>query len=204
MQNVPFTSFPWKRNILALLSLTVILYSGYQLSNRFHVTEPKYLPITALDKAIPFYLWTVWPYFLLVLLAFLPVSIRNATIFWRAMIAFIVAVSINIIVWLLFPTVYHRPQMPNVDGFTTFAYHWLCSIDTPANCLPSGHITSPAIGCWALAKAYPKYRILVWLLFSLLSITILTTKQHYVLDLPAGLFTAYIGIWLSTFVYHKI
>ena len=204
MQNEPSLPFPWKRNILALFILTVILYSGYQLSNRFHITAPRYLPLTTLDDAIPFYLWTVWPYFLLVLLAFLPVSIRDTTIFWRTMIAFTVAVCTNISIWLLFPTIYHRPQMPIGNDFTTFAYHWLCSIDTPANCLPSGHITSPTIGCWALATAHPKYRKLIWTTFALLSVTILTTKQHYVIDLPAGLLTGFIGIWLSNSIYQKI
>jgi len=203
MQQQPSSAFPWKRNILAILALTVILYSGYQLSNRVHITAPGYLPLTALDQAIPFLLWTVWPYFVLVLLAFLPVGIRDTTIFWRAMIAYTVAISINISIWLLFPTVYDRPQMPDGSGLTRFAYHWLCSIDTPANCLPSGHITSPAIGCWALSKACPKYRAPLWLIFAFLSITILTTKQHYAIDLPAGLMTAFIGIWCSKAIYHR-
>lgn len=196
--------FPWRRNVIAIFLLTVILYSGYQLSNCFHITEPFYLPLTALDCAIPFSLWSVWPYFLLVLLAFLPLSIRNATLFWRTMIAFTVAVSINIGIWILFPTIYPRPITPEGNGLTIFAYNWLCSIDTPANCLPSGHITSPAIGCWAMSKAYPKFRVFIWSIFSLLSITILTTKQHYVFDLPGGLLTGFIGIWSSNFLYHKI
>jgi hypothetical protein len=197
------SAFPWKRNILAILALTVILYSGYQLSNRFHITAPQYLPLSALDQAIPFLLWTVWPYFLLVLLAFLPLGIRDTAIFWRAMIAYTVAITINISIWLLFPTVYARPQMPDGSSFTRFAYHWLCSIDTPANCLPSGHITSPAIGCWALSAAAPKYRTRIWTAFLLLSVTILTTKQHYVVDLPAGLLTAFIGIRSSKGLYRK-
>ena len=204
MNAKPTLPFPWKRNIAGLLVLTVVLYSGYQLSNHFHITVPRYLPLTALDQAIPFYLWTVWPYFLLVLLSSLPAGIRDASLFWRTLIAFTVAVSLNIAVWVLFPTVYHRPQMPEGTDLTTAAYRWLCSIDTPANCLPSGHITSPAVGCWALAKAYPRYRLLVWSLFALLSITILTTKQHYAVDLPAGLLTGFMGIWASKAVYAKL
>lgn len=197
------TPFPWKRNILALFGLAVVLYSGYQLSNRFHLTEPHYLPLTALDYAIPFALWTVWPYFALVLLAFLPVGIGDTPLFWRTLIAFSVALTLNIAVWILFPTVYDRPPMPDGNDLTTFAYRWLCSIDTPANCLPSGHITSPAIGCWAIAKVYPRYRYLIWAVFALLSVTILTTKQHYIYDLPAGLLTAWIGIRASGPLYAR-
>ena len=204
MESKSADSFPWKRNIGAILALTVILYSGYQLSNRFHVFVPRYLPLTSLDQEIPFWIWTVWPYFVLVLLAYLPVCIRDSSIFWRTMIAFTIAISINISVWIFFPTVYHRPQMPDNQNFTTFAYRWLCSIDTPANCLPSGHITSPMIGCWAFSTAHPRYRLLIWTIFSLLSITILTTKQHYAVDLPAGLLTGAIGIWLSKIVYYKL
>jgi hypothetical protein len=177
---------PWGRNALTLLPLTTLLYVGYQLSNRIHLVEPFPLSLTAIDRAIPFLLWTVWPYFLLVLGLFLPLGIRDRALFRRAMIAFTIAVCLNIAIWMLAPTIYARPPLPENHGLTEFAYRWLCSIDTPANCFPSGHITSPTIGCWALANA-----------LALLAPTILTTKQHYLVDLFGGLATATLGILIS-------
>lgn len=194
------TRIPWGRNAAALLPLTALLYAGYQLSNRIHLLEPRFLPLTELDRAIPMLLWTVWPYFLLVLLLFLPLGIRDRALFRRTLWAFTLAVCLNIAVWMLLPTVFPRPPRPEGGGLTGVAYRWLCSIDTPANCLPSGHITSPAVGCWALATEHPRHRLWIWPSFLLLSATILTTKQHYLWDLPAGLITAGLGIWASDWV----
>ncbi len=188
---------PWGRNAAFLLPLTAFLYTGYQLSNRIHVFAPRELPMTAVDRAIPFLLWTVWPYFLLVLLLFLPLGIRDRALYRRAMWAFTFAVALNILVWMVVPTVYPRPPQPMDGGWSGFAYRWLCSIDTPANCLPSGHITSPTVGCWALSREHPKHRIWIWPALLVLSVTILTTKQHYLWDLPAGMLSAAIGIWIS-------
>lgn len=194
---------PLGRNILGMFILTFILYSGYQISNHFHLVEPRYLPLTAADEAIPFLVWTVWPYFLLIFMAFFPIGIKDKALFERTMLAFTIGVSINIAFWLLIPTVFHRPLQPTETDFTSFAYRWLCSIDTPANCFPSGHITSPAIGCWAISKEYPKYRFRIGICFLLLSLSILSTKQHYIWDLPGGLLTAMAGIWLSGKIYSK-
>lgn len=192
------------RNTIAMLIVTLVLYSGYQLSNRFHLIEPRYLPLSSLDNAIPFLMWTVWPYFLLIFMAFLPIAIRNRNLFNQTMWAFTIAVSLNIGFWLLYPTIFHRPPLPAEEGYSAFAYRWLCSIDTPANCFPSGHITSPAIGCWALSKESPKYKTAIWVCFALLSLTILSTKQHYIWDLPGGLLTAFIGIYFSKAAHSKI
>jgi len=40
------------------------------LANHYPLIAPAYLPLTPLDRAIPFLVWTVWPY----LLFFLPIS----------------------------------------------------------------------------------------------------------------------------------
>lgn len=197
------TGIPWRKNTIVFSVITFVLYSGYQLSNRFHLKE-SYLPLTPLDSAIPFLIWTVWPYFILIFLTFLPYGIKDRALFGKTMLAFIIAVTLNILFWIFLPTIFMRPALPADTGITTFAYRWLCSIDTPANCFPSGHITSPTIGCWAFSKQYPKYRIWIWLSFLLLSISIFTTKQHYFWDLPGGLLTAAFGIWLGSKIYCKI
>jgi len=194
------TPVPWRKNAHALLPLTAVLYLGYQVTNRVHLVTPRALPLTALDHAIPFLLWTVWPYFLLITLLFLPLGIRDRALFRRTLRAFTVAVCLNLLVWALLPTTYPRPPLPDDAGLTAFAYRWLCGLDTPANCLPSGHITSPAVGCWALAREHPRHRIWIWPAFGLLALSILTTKQHYVWDLPAGLATAALGVWASGWV----
>jgi len=53
------------------------------------------------------------------------------------------------------------------------------------------------IGCWALARGHPRWRWAIRFAFVPFALTILTTKQHYVVDLFGGLATATLGVWAS-------
>src|SRR5262249_14417002 len=149
----------FRANFKVFFPVVAILYLGYQLTNRFHLMTPHQLPLTPLDEAIPFWLWTVWPYFLLIALLVLPLFIRTEQLVRRAIRAMIVAVCLTLLFRALLPPPYPRPALPAGDSLSHLAYRWLCSIDTPANCFPSGHITSPAISYWALAQENPQ---LIW------------------------------------------
>lgn len=179
------------------------MYLGYILTNHFPLLEPHYLPLTALDNAIPFLVWTVVPYFILVLGMYFIAFVNNRENFLAAITALTIAVCINYTIYLIFPTTIDRPPVPTQTGITYDLYRWLISIDTPGNCLPSGHITSPAIGCWYLSRHKTKLRIPILVVFSLLAATTLTTKQHYLIDIPAGLVTATIGILIANKIVKK-
>ncbi|MFN0084148.1 MAG: phosphatase PAP2 family protein [Blastocatellia bacterium] len=197
MTNIPFR---FRNNFKSFFPVVAVLYAGYQITNRFHLFEPRRLPMTSLDHAIPFLHWSVWPYFGLIMLLVLPLFIRTERLFRRAIVAVTVAVCLNLVIYTILPTTYPRPPLPDGEGLSLGAYRWLCAIDTPANCFPSGHITSPAISYWALAQENP--RMIWWFraVFALLAISILTTKQHYVFDLFGGLASAGIGILVSGWI----
>lgn len=185
------------RRFLIVLTWTSALYVIYQLTNRFPFFPAHLLPLTWLDRAIPFWPWTVVPYFMLIGGMYLPALVAERRRFIRTLLAITLAVLLNYSIFALWPTIYPRPPLPVGDGFAIAWYHWLTTIDTPANCFPSGHITTPAIGCRALAQEHPRWRWCIRLAFIPLAMTILTTKQHYVVDLLGGLATAAFGIWLS-------
>ena len=176
---------------------TTALYSIYQLTNHYHLIPPRTLPLTALDQAIPFWPWTVVPYFVLIGGMYLPALLRERAFFWRVMMALTVGVLINYTIFALWPTTFIRPPAPTGTAFYDAWYRWLTTIDTPANCFPSGHITAPALGCWALARENSRFRWLILIIFIPFALTILTTKQHYVWDLFGGLATAAIGIYAT-------
>ncbi len=176
---------------------TSLLYIGYQLTNHFHWFTPQYLPLTALEQAIPFLVWTVIPYLILILGMYLFAFIDNRDDFFESLIAFTVAVCMNYTIYMIFPTTYERPVTPTDDGFSFAVYRWLVSIDTPANCWPSGHIATSALGCWYLARHHKRLRIPLLAFFSILSLSVLTTKQHYLIDIPGGMLTALVGILVA-------
>ncbi|HYE72407.1 MAG TPA: phosphatase PAP2 family protein, partial [Blastocatellia bacterium] len=125
---------------------------------------------------------------------------RQKALFRLTLLAYVISCCLNLLIWTLWPTAYPRLSLPEGESLTLSAFHWLHAIDTPANCFPSGHITSPAVGCWALARENQAYRKWIWIGFALLSVTILTTKQHYAVDLIGGLMSAGIGIALASTV----
>lgn len=183
----------WKAAWLA--PVIGVLYGLYLVTNHYHLRPPSALPLTAVDLAMPFLAWTVWPYYFLAFLMGLPLLAKQRSTFLRAVGALICGYSVNLAVFALFPTTYPRPVTPEAAGWTGRVLASLYALDSPANCFPSGHITAPFIGVWAVARDFPALRLLLWPGLALLSLTILTTKQHYAVDLPGGVLTACLGLW---------
>jgi hypothetical protein len=176
---------------------TGTLYLGYIATNRWQLVPAQELPLTAIDRAIPFLPWTIVGYLALIGLIYLPVLIDDRALFRRCLVAMAVGQLLNELVFLGWPTIYPRPPLPDPERWGAGLYTALVAMDTPVNCFPSGHITSPAICCWALARHRPAWRWWIWGGFLLLAPSILSTKQHYLIDFFGGLGTAAIGIWAS-------
>jgi hypothetical protein len=190
------------RNLPWVVGLAFANTLAYVAMNRFHLRAPIELPLTPVDRALPFLSWTIWPYMALLFSdVVLPPMIRDEAVFRRWAWAFIVSMAINVVIWAVMPTVYPRPPMPLDGSPSSRLYVSLMGLDTPACCFPSAHISLPTVTAWALARQWPRARIVVWLGFAFLAVTILTTKQHYLFDLLAGLLSGAFGIasarWLA-------
>lgn len=190
-------------NVMLMIPVTAVVSMVYYLTNHLHWREPLELPLLKPEQQIPFLTWTVWPYLILLLLTYLLVLIQKRELFHCSMLALLMGTLLNAVWWIVLPVTYPRPPMPAGEGLTIALYQWLCRIDSPANCFPSAHITLPAIAFHAMLKQHPRLRGLMVSLFALLSLTILTTKQHYLVDLFGGLVTAWISSRLSTYCYRK-
>jgi membrane-associated phospholipid phosphatase len=180
-----------------VVGLTTALYVPYLLSNQFPVFTPRELPLSVVDRALPFWTWSVVPYFILIGGMYLTAFVHDRRQFSVALRATVLAVALNNLVFLLWPTTYPRPLAEAGTDFYHAWYQFLIAVDTPANCFPSAHITAPAIGCWALGQQFPRWRWVIWLVFIPFALSILTTKQHYVVDLFGGLLTAAIGVFVA-------
>jgi membrane-associated phospholipid phosphatase len=185
------------RRLVVVVAWTSLLYIGYQLTNRHQLVPPRELPLTPIDRLIPFWPWTVLPYFVLIGGMYLPAAIVDGALFRRTLVALTIATLVNYTVFVLWPTVYPRPAPPDGAGLGDALYRWLTTIDTPANCFPSGHITAPTIGGWAVTREQRRWRWPLRLAFIPFALSILTTKQHYAVDLLGGLATAILGIVVS-------
>lgn len=187
-----------RRNLRVLTPLALVNAAGYVLLNHHPPREPVLLPLTAVDVATPFLVWTTWAYAVLLLsdLA-LPMCIRDTRVFNDAVRAFLVVLAVNLTVWAAFPTTYPRPPPPQGDSLSEQLYRLLMAADRPTNCFPSSHIAIPALSLWALGREHPRQAPWMWAVFALFSLSILTTKQHYLVDLFGGLGAAALGIRVS-------
>ena len=103
---------------------------------------------------------------------------------------------ICLIVFLLYPTAIERPSLVVNDLFS-----WCMSVvwtfDRPVNCLPSIHIVASYIALRAsfgIRKAGDWYRLMNAVLFAGCAAAVVFTKQHYLVDIPAGMLAAEIGL----------
>lgn len=172
------------------------LYALYQVTNHLHLREPIYLTPGFIDRAMPFWPWTAWPYVMVTIAVYLMLWVYDATTFRKALAAIAISFGINIVIWALVPTVIVRPEPPPLS-FATLAYRLMILEDSPANCFPSGHVSMPALAVWAFLAGRPRHRVWMWTVFFVCTISLLTTKQHYLIDIVGGAVTAAVGLAIA-------
>lgn len=189
----------WLKRAAMWLFTGVVCLSGYGLAKLEPFATPVELTLTSVDQAIPFLPWTIWLYGTVTmasLLAWLQVPDRLAVgrLFFTLVLASVVCWAF----FLVWPTTYprHLYPLPNVDSATIREFADLRAADSPTNCFPSLHVAL----AWGLAltwvgylkKPWSKPLPIVWAVA--VSGCTLTTKQHFVVDVPAGLLVG-VGAW---------
>lgn len=189
---------PFRIRLGAVAAMVTVNTLVYLAINAHPTREPAPLPITWLDDALGRHAWTIWPYWLLLVInPFLAVAIREQRILLATLRAYLAAMGLNIAVWLAWPTHILRGALPaGLDPLTRDAWQVLYALDEPNTCFPSGHITIPCVVMAGFLAQYPQGRRWIWIVV-LLFPTIVTTGQHYAIDLFAGMLTALAGIALA-------
>lgn len=192
---IPYIQSTFGKRLLLIAPLFVINWAIFMYLNEMPYREPSYLPLTFIDDAIPFLPVTVWPYILMLASnVILPFLIKEDRLFRATLLAYGVAISLNIIIWAAYPTAFPRPDLPMGDSLSETFYRWMVDFDKGTNCFPSGHVTIPAVLVWGLGRQWPNHRPWLYGLLLMGSMTILTTNQHYFWDLLGGLATAGVGM----------
>lgn len=161
----------------------------YVVPNRWQIVPPRYLPLTWLDNAIPFWPVSGLAYgaiYLFLLGTF--IAIRDLAVVSRFVYACLFTQITAAACFVVWPTVYPRELYPvsGEAGHVGVAIaQMLRGMDTPANCLPSLHVSTAVLCAVALrASQRSTWGILCALP---LALSTLTFKQHYVIDVLAGL-----------------
>lgn len=151
-----------------------------------------YAPELALDRGWP--LQPSWAlvygalYLFLVLVPFFVV--RQENLVRRTLLAYVAVWLAAYACFLLVPTRAPRPELVVGDGFAAWGLRFLYSADPPYNCFPSLHVAHSfvsALSCYRVHRG-----VGVGAAFSgfLVGVSTLYTKQHYVVDMVAGMLLA--------------
>jgi hypothetical protein len=182
-----------------VLALAAANGAIYLLSNAHPLRTPVPLPRNALDMALGWHAWTIWPYWALLLSGpLLAVGISDRRLLAATLRAYATALALNLLIWSAWPTRLPRAPLPSdLDAPTAAAWRLLFGLDAPNNCFPSGHVTIPLVIAAGFCAQHPRAARWVWPMLLALLPSVVTTGQHYSVDVLGGAITAALGWWIA-------
>jgi len=151
------------------------------------------------ERSIPFVEWTIVPY--------LSICVFFAWSFFidhdrdqqaRHVVRLLLALALSVACYAAFPLrfMFERPPTTGAIGLM---FDLLSAVDLPYNRAPSLHISVLVI-LWA--RFAPRLagwrRVGLQLWFASIALSVLTTYQHHVIDVPAGLLVGWLCVALTT------
>jgi membrane-associated phospholipid phosphatase len=179
------------------VSLVLAFFVPYFALQQFPLRAPRTLPLSGLDARVPFQ--PGWAaiyqslYLMMPMVAWMADSADSLRRYARGFLALAVA---GFAVFVAYPVAGPRPDLPTPPGL----YGLLVRCDSPLNSFPSLHVALAAYSLLfaqrLLGGAGAVARRLVWpgaLWTAAIAYSTLATKQHYAVDLPAGLMLALVA-----------
>ena len=157
-----------------------------------------FTPYVALDHAMPLAPRWILVYASLYLCAFvLPlVVVRSRQLFHQALKAYLFVMIVSYAGFVIYPTIAPRNDALPVHDFASWGLRLFYDLDQPYGCFPSLHVAYSfvaALTCWRVHRGLG-IAACVWA--SLIGVSTVYTKQHYVIDVPAGALAAVVAYLL--------
>ena len=145
-------------------------------------------PVLAVDRLFP--LAPTWALVYGALYAFLIVLpvfvVQQEELIRRTVWAYLTVWTVAYICFMLYPTVAPRPDVVPGKGFGVWGLRFLYDADPPYNCFPSLHVAHSFVSALASYRVHRTLGLVAILCASLVALSTLFTKQHYVADIIAG------------------
>ena len=180
-----------------LMMVGAVFYASYGFANWFtaqRVGVPEI--VFAWESFLPFWAWTIVPYWSLNVLYALAFFMCHTTQAQNRYIAqLLTAQAIAVGCFLCFPLQFTWAK-PATDGLAGGLFASLAAFDQPYNQAPSLHIILVLIVGRFYWYRLPKAWRLVWAMwFTLIALSVLTTWQHHFIDIPTGVLAAALVLW---------
>lgn len=174
--------------------LLVLLVPCYIFIGELWMTgRALHVPALSLDNAIP--LRPSWSliYGSLYVFVILPLLIvRQPEQIRRTVSAYLMIWIIAYVCFLIYPTVAPHPfKIHEQDFFAWVLGSVIYNCDVPYNCFPSLHVAHSFVSALTCYHVHRGVGIAAVIWASLIGISTLFTKQHYILDVIAGVLLAY-------------
>jgi len=165
----------------------LIIWLSYSLINSLADSLQPHQLSFVLDSIIPYLPSTAYIYLLHVPYVGLSFFLlKEEKVFIEALTSIILCVAFSCTIFLIFPLSYARPDTV-LEGSGSFLMYLIHLFDRPTNTLPSLHVSMVFTLYFYVKEVLGKKGGLVaFFLAILISLSTLTTKQHYIIDVLSG------------------
>ena len=173
--------------VLLILLVPCYIFIGDGMRGR-----PTHTPSISWDRALPLYpAWALVYGCLYLFLIVLPVLVvREEDLIRRTVLAYLFVWITAYAFFFLYPTAAPRPARVPGDGFGAWGLRFLYGADPPFNCFPSLHVAHSFVSALACRRVNRRVGAAALACASLVGLSTLFTKQHYVADVAAGVLLA--------------
>ena len=188
--------------------IATIYFCVYSVVNHWPM-ERFVFPLSEMDIIIPYIDWS----YIIYLSAFVQALFVMKSIPKRLLPIYIagpsVAIIVGVIFFILYPVEYPRNLFPDNNILINF----FRNIDLPGNCFPSLHVTMTILFAHIYAMILQVENIIskrllilkssmMWLWTISIIVSVLTTKQHYLMDVFGGIaLSAFIIYIMNMYIY---
>jgi len=191
------------QKMLLLVLLVPLLNLCYFLPQWRPLFGRHLLPLTPIDRAVPFDPAWIVPYVSLYAMIVLPPLVATTqTQLRRYVVGMVIMFLASAACFVLYPIGFPRPPLP---PSTPWLYATVVSLDQPVNSLPSLHAGMAAYALFfardVLADLPRGRRTLLlaigWAWGLIILYATMATRQHYFADLPPGIVLAWVSYWIA-------
>ena len=175
--------------------LTGIFMAFYSGSGAISAQNAAMLWMPKFEENIPFMIWTIWIYivFYPVYLIWALYGFRDEIEMNKTLYGFLILTIISCTIFILLPISYPRELFPlplGDDSISVLIFKLMRAADKSSNCLPSLHVGLCYLFGYGFFKESKRKFLLAFCASTIISISTLTTKQHYIYDIIAGFILA--------------